>query len=141
MSKTVDLHFELEGERYEFSVTAGKKQNLEGCIYHTISEKFPQFTQGQPGPCMCMDHCNCDQHWYIFGNVWVATDPAKPWIGEHKEVQAILQDKDGDYIHDFFFIFYEKTKQNKIEMSLLNYCKTSVIEKTNKKWRSRLERF
>lgn len=41
MSQTVHLHFELDGERYEFSVTAGKKQNLHGCIYHTICEKYP----------------------------------------------------------------------------------------------------
>ena len=102
MSKTVDLYFELEGERYEFSVTAGKKQNLHGCIYHTISEKFPQFTQEAPCEGMYIDHHDEDSRWYINGNVWVATDPAKPWIGEHKEVRAILQDKDGDYIHNFF---------------------------------------
>ncbi len=106
MSKTVDLYFELEGERYEFSVTAGKKQNLHSCIYHTISEKFPQFSQDAPCEGMNIDHHDEDSRWYIIGNVWVATDPAKPWIGEHKEVQTILQDKDGDYIHDFFFSFF-----------------------------------
>lgn len=109
MSQTVHLHFELNGERYEFSVTAGKKQNLHGCIYHTICEKYPQFTQVAPCEGMYIDHH--ESSWYIIGKVWVATDPAKPWIGEHKEVQAILQDKDGDYIHDFFFQ-KRQTEQN-----------------------------